>query len=479
MDEVVKVFISYSWSSPSHEEWVVNFAERLMSDGIDVVLDKWNLKEGQDKYTFMERMVNSHEINKVLMVLDKKYVEKADGRKGGVGTETLIISPEIYHDALQEKFIPIVTEIDEEGKAYLPAYLGGRIYIDLSVKEHFEEEYEKLLRNLYKRPQYTKPKRGQAPTYLFEETPMSHKTSIILRTFDNKINESPKRANSLLKDFLSIFFQDVKEYTIVFSDVNELNVGKQICDNINSYTPLRNDFIEFFNKVTSSDIEFDVDILIRFLEDLFALLSPQDNRSSWMLYSFDNFKFIIRELFLYLIAIGLKNENYKFVKELLYSVYFPKDKYVMNNEAKKFDIFNLQIPVISKHLNKITTLVLISSTAELMITRIYNRITLQEFVEADILCHYIGVLNNIHWAPISYIYMDNKWVGLFQRLISARHFEKVKTLFDVETPHEFKDKLSDLAIRSRDIVPFHLPHAHFSLQPLYKLINIETLASVR
>ena len=97
-----KIFISYSWTKPEHEEWVLSLAKRLISDGIDVVLDKWDLKEGHDLYDFMESMVKSPEINKVLIILDKKYTERADSRKGGVGTETQIISPKIYKDVSQE-----------------------------------------------------------------------------------------------------------------------------------------------------------------------------------------------------------------------------------------------------------------------------------------------------------------------------------------------------------------------------------------
>ena len=66
MTETPKVFISYSWTNPNHEEWVINLAERLVSDGVDVVIDKWNLKEGQDKYHFMESMVKSEEMKKSL-----------------------------------------------------------------------------------------------------------------------------------------------------------------------------------------------------------------------------------------------------------------------------------------------------------------------------------------------------------------------------------------------------------------------------
>ena len=78
MTEIPKIFISYSWTTPQHEDWVINLAERLVSDGVDVIIDKWNLKEGHDKYNFMETMVKSPDIQKVLIILDKKYSEKAD-----------------------------------------------------------------------------------------------------------------------------------------------------------------------------------------------------------------------------------------------------------------------------------------------------------------------------------------------------------------------------------------------------------------
>jgi acyl-CoA reductase-like NAD-dependent aldehyde dehydrogenase len=122
MSEPIKIFISYSWTTPKHEAWVINLAERLMTDGVEVIIDKWHLNEGHDKYTFMESMVTSNEIQKVLLILDKKYAEKANERSGGVGTETQIISPQIYSNTSQEKFVPIVVERDENGKEYLPTF---------------------------------------------------------------------------------------------------------------------------------------------------------------------------------------------------------------------------------------------------------------------------------------------------------------------------------------------------------------------
>ena len=49
-DRIPKVFISYSWSS---DTMALDLAKRLMEHGVEVVIDKWDLKEGQDKYAFM------------------------------------------------------------------------------------------------------------------------------------------------------------------------------------------------------------------------------------------------------------------------------------------------------------------------------------------------------------------------------------------------------------------------------------------
>ena len=165
IDKIPKIFISYSWSS---DALVLELANRLVSHGVDVVLDKWDLKEGNDKYEFMERCVNDSSITKVLIICDKAYAQKANDRTGGVGDETVIISSEVYGNARQEKFIPIIAERDEEGKEYVPTYIKTRIYIDLSNPEKYEEEYEKLLRNIYEKPQFVKPPLGKKPEWLDE-----------------------------------------------------------------------------------------------------------------------------------------------------------------------------------------------------------------------------------------------------------------------------------------------------------------------
>lgn len=140
-----KVFVSYSWTPDCNKKWVEQLVHRLEADGVQVVIDFKDLKLGHDKYAFMERTVSDETIKKVLIICNRTYKEKADGRVGGVGDESAIITSHIYGNVRQEKFIPVVNEYDENGKPFLPNYLASRMYADLT---DFEIGYKQLLNSI-------------------------------------------------------------------------------------------------------------------------------------------------------------------------------------------------------------------------------------------------------------------------------------------------------------------------------------------
>ena len=39
---VTKAFVSYSWDSDQHKEWVAKLATDLRHDGIETILDQWH-----------------------------------------------------------------------------------------------------------------------------------------------------------------------------------------------------------------------------------------------------------------------------------------------------------------------------------------------------------------------------------------------------------------------------------------------------
>lgn len=57
-----EVFISYCWTDPEYVDWVRELAEELQENNIKVHLDQWLLREGDNKFVYMERMVTDSQI---------------------------------------------------------------------------------------------------------------------------------------------------------------------------------------------------------------------------------------------------------------------------------------------------------------------------------------------------------------------------------------------------------------------------------
>lgn len=49
----LNIFISYSWDSEKHQEWVISLADLIGSKGGDVIVDRTHLKYGGHIKTFM------------------------------------------------------------------------------------------------------------------------------------------------------------------------------------------------------------------------------------------------------------------------------------------------------------------------------------------------------------------------------------------------------------------------------------------
>lgn len=55
----LSVFISYSKDNDSRNDLVLNVAQKLREIGVDVILDRYELKLGNDLLYFMEQSVSS------------------------------------------------------------------------------------------------------------------------------------------------------------------------------------------------------------------------------------------------------------------------------------------------------------------------------------------------------------------------------------------------------------------------------------
>jgi len=167
MEEIFepKVFISYSHDGDEHKNWVLQLATRLRSNGVDVLLDIWNLRLGQDLASFMEKGLSKSQ--RIICVCSENYVKKANDGIGGSGYEKQIMTAELIKDQNTEWIIPLIVNNPNERK--LPIFLGGRKYISFEDTLLYENKYEELLRDLLDVPVSPIPPIGENPFKVAKE----------------------------------------------------------------------------------------------------------------------------------------------------------------------------------------------------------------------------------------------------------------------------------------------------------------------
>ena len=145
-----RALISYSWDGDDHKAWVKSFAERLITAGVDVILDRWAVAPGDQLPVFMERAISDSDF--VLVICTPSYRKRSDERRGGVGYEGNIITSEIFYRGNHEKFIPIFrcgSWGDGEPTDAAAAWIRGKYYIDLSGDPYSEDNYRELVSTLF------------------------------------------------------------------------------------------------------------------------------------------------------------------------------------------------------------------------------------------------------------------------------------------------------------------------------------------
>jgi len=443
-----KVFISYSWTTPQHEEWVLELAQRLSSDGVVVVLDKWDLREGQDKHVFMEQMVHDPQISKVLVICDRGYQAKADDRKGGVGTETQLISKKVYENTAQEKFIPIVREYGDDGQPCIPHFMASRIHIDLSSEGTFEGNYEKLLRNLFEKPLLRRPPVGIPPPYITSEDLPASKTSHKVRALKDAIFNDRRSANGLISDFLESVLSSLGDLQL--SGGNTPGFDDRVADAIDKTLPLRNDFVDFASCLFKYRDRVDLEQLRDFFEKLGQFGFRPEHVQSWTEIDFDNFRFFNYELMLSFVAILLKANRFNEAAFFIRSQYFYRNS---KDELRSagIEMFNRHCESLDRIRNARLNLQRVSVTADLIKARAtHESIGFADIRQADLILYYITEMKGqrLSWFPRTSVYVARgSGVDLFEKLVSRRHFEQTKALFGVTKPEELQTRISEYIAR--------------------------------
>jgi len=323
LGQAVKAFISYSWSTPAHEAWVLQLASRLMQDGVEIILDKWDLKPGHDAHAFMEKMVTDPSVNKVLMICDRIYAEKADGRRGGVGAESQIMSPALYGKTSQDKFAAAITELKDGGEPWIPTFYKGRIYFDFSRDDNYEASYEELLRWLVGKPQHIKPDLGQVPPHIAGPTSGTLPTQSRYRRAEEAVRGGTPAAAGLIREFGEAL---AAEFEVRRIKKDERPFDDHVVQEIVSARPFVTQLIGIVTAVARYGADSrTIDELGHVFESVGRLMYRPSHITSWSEWDFDAYRFTSNEIFLASIAVLLRERRYDIARSILERGYLLND----------------------------------------------------------------------------------------------------------------------------------------------------------
>lgn len=466
-----KLFVSYSWTSTEYQQRVVEIAQRLMGDGVHVLLDVWELGPGQDKHKYMEKMVVDPDVKHVLLMCDRVYAQKANARKGGVGTETEIVSSEVYTKVEQKKFIPIVMERNEDGSEPLPAYLASRIYIDFSDDGRFAAEYEKLLRMIFDRPLNKRPEIGKPPAFLNATDAVSSTTRLLQSSRSSSVAVPASTKTTPMKLLRSIVddFRAQRLMTEPEGEIDEIILSK-----IQEMKGLRDITIACFRSLmeTSGDKEV-ADELVWFFEQMITLADWPEELNQWSDWRDDHLAFLARELWLYAIAILTEGRRWDAVHALLNTTLCA----TVNRQFGPVGYRRLEcyLRTLDEVHNSKKEQRRISVTADLVKARADDtQIPFELLMQADFVLALRGVvsnqgLNSPFWYPRTLVFKTHlpQPFPLFVRWRAGQHHMGIPALLDVPNRQELATGL--LKVDKKVL-------AHFSFD--YWPINVFVLADL-
>jgi len=473
-----KVFVSYSWNSQDNKQRVLALAERMVADGVEVMLDQWDCLEGQDKNAYMERMVSDDSVTTVLVLCEPQYTEKADARSSGVGTETLIISEHVYRNASQSKFIPLLWERDGADEPSLPVYLQSRIWLDFSSPELQNEHWEELIRRLYDKPLHQKPALGHPPAYILDDvgapaSPMTSKLEVLRQA----VSQGRPRLIPYRNDFLDACVQYADAMRVRERPI-AADFGKRVLDDCTKLRAARNCITDWvlLESGNDPDPEF-VDSLIRLLERLLEVkVRPQELRE-WQDWWFEAETVFVYETFLYVVAALMRTSDCATLHTILTTHYILPE--IIADQGAPLDtirFFHGHSDALQQVLARPGTEKL-SAAAE-CVKRLADRTDLPftSVIEAEALVMLMVLLDpDMWWYPGTLFYAPiSRPLQFFARAARHRNFQKLASITGVpsaqtlrESARQGLDRLSEVA-----------RNFSFHSTSLWLLMNMDALDSL-
>ena len=450
----VKAFMSYAWSSDAQEDWVLDLANRLVSDGVEVVFDKWDLKVGHDAHAFMEKMVTDPMVTKVMMICDRTYKEKADGRMGGVGKETTILTAEIYEKTEQNKYAALITERDEYGKGYVPAYYGGRQYIDFTDPTQTETKYQELLRWLFDKPKHVRPKLGKAPAFITDPDAVVTGTTSKFKAAEHAIRTNATQAGGLIADFGEAMVREFRMAKPTPGDDEPFD--EAVLRAAASMRPA----MRHFHELVLAEARYGgahLDRFLRVMENIAGLMYRPRHVMQWSERDFDAYRMMGYEGFLGLVAILISEQRFDLIGQAVNHPYFIPERDRGNGATTTtFRVFAQDVESMRHRKDRLSSNQIDLYADLIAETYKLSYPSMASLIEADVLLHVRNAVVSDatsweQWWPRTVIYSRQFGsLDLFARSESLAFFQRwAPAVFGPLSLEKFKEAVAKLETNQR------------------------------
>jgi hypothetical protein len=286
--------------------------------------------------------------------------------------------------------------------------------------------------------------------------------------------------------FFGRFVSDMEKFR--FSEVAEEPYDETMLKIIEQMRPLRDTFIGFADQISQVSLSSnEIDLIHDGLERLAQLQFRPWNITSFQITDWDNYRFVNYELILYLVTKFVQHGRFHDLAQLVDATYF-YDSNTKRQAHSSIAVFDLHIATLEERRKNRLQLNRVSVTADLIRSRTEGSgVSFRALVESDQLLYYLTLLNPSEggefqrekiWFPRLSVFASNhEGNALLHKLISRRHFTRVKDLFGVNTTQELEEKIIQASEKEAKYSQ-GFDSFYYSIAPLTQAIPLSELATV-
>lgn len=311
------------------------------------------------------------------------------------------------------------------------------------------------------------------------DTPGTVLASDKLADFRRAIKTTSKNSKETAVDYLEAFLNILEDYRLDPDIEKDTPFDERVMTNIKSFIPHRDHFAEFIKLVCLYDEDqFYFSQLFEFFEKSISFMYPPKGTTQWNDNWYDNYKFILQELFIYLITFCIKYKKYDAINLFLDEQYYFTTN--IGKESTTYIEFNPYIRSIDEYRKKRLNLNRISITADILKERAdIKNLDFEELMQTDFILSLRSILpqrDRYHyWFPRTLVYKVGfggaQPFDIFFKAESPRHFETLKRILLVDAKEELISKLESA------YTMYNLNKWQFDFRPIpfKSLMNIDLL----